>query len=669
MTNYRRSNYKGSSDHLKEDLNLRKKTNNRIVIFVAVVLFLTTILIARLYSIQIINGDYYQGLVDAKQQMPISTETARGEIYDRNGELMVTNRPINIINFLTPYYMDSEDMWELAMKFAERYEVDFDLMPRELKDLYLFLNDNGANLVSSEELKELNYDSESVDALKLERVTDELISTLSDFEKESFKIYLKMNMQTQGNPSVILDDASDEDIAYLSENLHDFPGFSWGTTWEREYVGHPGLKAIIGSVGDIPAEKLSYMRAKGYASNDKVGVTGLEYQYEEYLSGIKNTVRQNPITGEYETVQEGSKGNNLILSIDTNLQKYIEEYFTEYWKEIRNQPRREHMTGIDYIASDPQTGEILAVVGIRETEDGEVYNSPTSPFLESFLVGSAIKGATIYAGLNQGVIKPNEIIVDQPLHIKGTAPRISYTTLGPVSDLTSLALSSNVYMFEVAIRLAGGKYVPNQELNFTKTPNEAFNLMRNYFGQFGLGVPTQIDFPREDLGYIGTTKNAGLLLDYAIGQFDSYNALHLNQYISTIANGGYRLKPFLVKEIHSPNGDQIVKSNNPVILNELDDKASLKRVQTGLEMCASRGGTCHWQNFEGLEQSAAKTGTAENYLGSKTIINNTYVSYSPAKNAQIATSCIHSGTYYGSSYTSVCRDFTPSVIKYYMKNK
>ena len=84
----------------------------------------------------------------------------------------------------------------------------------------------------------------------------------------------------------------DEDIGIFLKISMSFR--LYGTTWEREYVGKPGLEGIVGSVGQIPAEKLEYMVAKGYSRNDIVGLSGLEYEYEEYLSGIKTYIKKIP---------------------------------------------------------------------------------------------------------------------------------------------------------------------------------------------------------------------------------------------------------------------------------------------------------------------------------------------------------------------------------------
>lgn len=668
MSFFKKDAYKGSSSHLQTGLNLFKTMNRRLVVLIVSMALVAGSLIGRLYYIQILNSEYYENLVSSKEITPRTVGTARGEIYDRNGELIVTNKPVNTINFYTNYAMNMYDQWDLAMKFGKQFNVKFELMERELKDLWLFLNENGQELVTMDEMKELGYDDYKIEQLKLGRITKDHLKTLTEDEKEAFRIYLKMNTQTQRDAAVILENASDADISFLSEHQSDYPGFTWGTTWERHYVGPEGLEGLIGSIQDIPYEKLSYMRAKGYSTNDKMGVSGLEYSYEEYLAGIKSEIKLDPTTGEDVQIVKGEKGHNLILTIDLKFQKQVEDIIKAEWNKIKGQARREYMHGIDYVVTDPQTGEVLAIVGLREGKDGKLYNDPASVLLEAHPVGSVVKGATVYAGLEEGVVQPGEVIQDRPLIIQGTQPRVSWTTLGNVTDITALQKSSNIYMFMIAIRMGGGTYIPNAPLNYSKPIEDTFAQMRNYFGQFGLGVETRVDFPREEMGFKGSTQNGGLLLEFSVGQYDNYNAMQLNQYVSTVANDGYRLEPHFVKEVRNSINNTILFENKATILNELSGKDSLARVQEGFRMCAYMGDCGPYRTKP--YTSAGKTGTAEYSSYGKTMINNSFIFYAPFEKPKMAASCIHSGAYYYTGfYENVCKVITPKIADIYMNSQ
>lgn len=130
-------------------------------------------------------------------------------------------------------------------------------------------------------------------------------------------------------------------------------------------------------------------------------------------------------------------------------------------------------------------------------------------------------------------------------------------------------------MWKTVIAMGNGKYVPNGPL--VLDTEKTFNTMRQSFSQFGLGTRTGIDLPNEMSGFPGSENKPGLLLDLAIGQYDTYTPIQLAQYVSTIANGGNRVQPHLVKEIREPIMENnelgpIVEEIQPKVLNHLDMK-------------------------------------------------------------------------------------------------
>lgn len=666
--NKENTKYDGTSQHLREDLDVFKVVNRRIIILVALIVVLGFMLIGKLFSVQIINHAYYEDLVARKELSPIRLESARGIIKDRNGMVLTTNTPFNNITYHSVGRMDTKERFELAKQFASQFKGDYELNDFEMRDLYIFLNNNGSALVTKDETKGMK--ATEINQLKRERVSDEMLATLSKEDIEGFSVYLSMRTETSTSAATILEDVSDEMIAYLVEHQNDFIGFGWNTTWKREYVGPKGYEFLVGKVRDIPSEKYEYMIAKGYSPNDQVGVSGLEYMYEDYLVGSKTTMRYNATTKSYELANEGKKGNDLVLTLDMDLQLKIENRLMNEYRSAKKIGRRDLMESLDVVLSDPNTGELLAVVAIREDSNGNLYNSPESVFLDARPVGSVVKGATVYMGLTEGVIKPGETIIDAPMFIKGTQPRISYSNLGAVNDQTSLSRSSNIFMFNVAIRLGGGRYVPNQPLLFSKPVEDTFSLMRNYYSQFGLGVNTMVDFPNEQTGYKGTTKNGGLLLELSIGQYDSYTPAQLNQYMATIANGGYRLKPQLVKQVVDSETNNIVYENEPTVLNQIEDEFALDRSRSGFRLCVTKG-TCG-ANMRRLGfSSAAKTGTAQYTENGIKLMNNAYIAFAPYDNPQVVTSCVNGAAYRdtGKGMPNLCRNLTSEILSIYMNHK
>jgi len=172
--------------------------------------------------------------------------------------------------------------------------------------------------------------------------------------------------------------------------------------------------------------------------------------------------------------------------------------------------------------------------------------------------------------------------------------------MGMINDLTALKQSSDVYMFKTAINIGEGEYRNNQSLRINV---EAFDTMRKYFHQFGLGVPTGIDLNDEMAGFKGQDTVPGKLLDFSIGQYDKYTPMQLAQYVSTIANGGKRIQPHILKEIREPADDastldSIIEEISPVVLNTIDMEPKwIERVQKGFELVMQEEGGTGYSMF------------------------------------------------------------------------
>lgn len=212
-------------------------------------------------------------------------------------------------------------------------------------------------------------------------------------------------------------------------------------------------------------------------------------------------------------------------------------------------------------------------------------------------------------------------------------------------------------MFNTALKIAGVDYVKNSSLNIKQ---EYFDKMRYYFRQFGLGVPTGIDLPNETAGQIGKKDNQpGFLLDYSIGQYDTYTPLQLVQYISTIANGGYRMKPQIVQEVREQTAQKdeigkVVHSVEPIVLNKIDMKEEyINQVKEGFRKVFQEGDGTGVRVFQKAPyKPAGKTGTAQTVYGGESDIgrnekgerrecyNLTLAGYAPYDNPEVAFSVV-----------------------------
>jgi cell division protein FtsI/penicillin-binding protein 2 len=417
---------------------------------------------------------------------------------------------------------------------------------------------------------------------------------------------------------------------------------------------------------------VDYYLARDYSRNDRVGKSYLEYQYEDVLRGqktkMKNVTDKSGNVLDSEIITEGQRGKDLVLTIDMDLQTALEQIIEEELKKAKS-GYHPFLDRAFVTMMDPNTGEILAMAGKKyEVVDGkaEIFDFALGNMTTSYAMGSAVKGATILTGYMTGVNEPGEYIVDEPLKFAGTNPKSSWFNRGGafgISDTYALMRSSNVYMFKTAMEIGGARYVPNGSL---KIDIDAFTTMRNYFSQFGLGVKTGIDLPNEQAGYKGIVNQSepGKLLDFAIGQFDTYTPLQLAQYVSTIANGGYRMQPHIVKEIREPISDTnkigpIAEEIEPAVLNTLDlEPGWIERVQEGFRLVAQASeGTASSYFGDAPYKMAAKTGTAEGvYDGplkeknkNEMTWNVTLVGYAPYDNPEVAMAVVVPWAYEDSS--------------------
>jgi cell division protein FtsI/penicillin-binding protein 2 len=287
-------------------------------------------------------------------------------------------------------------------------------------------------------------------------------------------------------------------------------------------------------------------------------------------------------------------------------------------------------TGYSYIKDrsayavlmDPRTGDILAMAGF--TGEGELEPDHIGNVNNMFEMGSSVKAASVLTGFHTGVAQPGTRFHDRAIHFPDGQIKRSWNTsgFGWVDDRRALEQSSNVYMFEIGMRMAKCYYSPpnTRGCGWTTGPGgtieQAYGDVRYYFSQFGLGAETGIDLPSYSSGLIGGSEVGGNLLDLMIGQYDNYTPLQLAQYIATIANDGYRMEPRLVREIREPSTipeeqGAIIQKFEPEILNRIDMSDShISRVQQGLRDVMTRG-TARGMFANSPYQPAGKTGTAQ----------------------------------------------------------
>ena len=387
---------------------------------------------------------------------------------------------------------------------------------------------------------------------------------------------------------------------------------------------------------NVPSNLESYYLKRGYLLNDKVGTSYLEYQYDNYLKGDKNIYTIND-DNEKILLEKGNRGSDISLTIDIELQNDLEKLLEKEVVKTKKELNTEYYNRTFVIITNPKTGDILAMAGKKVMEDKKrfkIYDYTPSIMTSPITAGSVVKGASHIVGYNTNALKIGEVRTDRCVKLSGTPLKCSWMPLGSLNDITALKKSSNTYQYYTAMKVANTKYRYNTSM---KPNDDAFKIYRKTFKQFGLGSETGIDLPLESTGNIGKKNAGGLLLDFAIGQYDTYTPLELSQYISTIANDGSRMKLHLLKNVYSKEDtNKIIYKYKNTLLNKVDTKEKyLKRVKRGFSEVLKYGGTGY--GYIDLKyKPAGKTGTSQSFVDTnsdgkidKETITTTFVAYAP----------------------------------------
>ncbi|TFH63529.1 peptidoglycan D,D-transpeptidase FtsI family protein [Peribacillus frigoritolerans] len=685
-------------------MNKKKKKKTHVPFRLNILFFLVFVLfsalILRLGVVQIVYGDDYRREIERTEEVTVNNSVPRGKMYDRNLKLMVDNQPLDAITYTRKQGTKQTEMVETAEKLAELIEKETDkVTERDKKDFWILKNPKLAEkkITDKERKKVEEGEMEESDLykLQLDRITEEE-TKLSEKDLEVLAIYREFASGYALTPQIVKNKkVTKEEFAKVSENLDSLPGVDISTDWDRFYTYNKTLKSVLGKVSSseegLPSESLDYYLARDYSRNDRVGKSYIEAQYEDILQGqkakVRNVTDKSGNVVDSEVISEGSRGKDLILTVDMDLQLATEEIIEKQLIAKKKMGNTKFLDRAFVVMMDPDTGEVLTMAGKKYEKDPETGKSSIEDFAlgnitTSYTMGSAVKGATVLTGYQQGAIQPGTYFYDTKLRIKGTPPKGSYSDFGNINDLNALKVSSNVYMFRTAINIAGAHYVPNEPLNIS---SGAFSIMRNSFAQFGLGVRTGIDLPNEMSGFKGSEVSPGKLLDLAIGQYDTYTPMQLVQYVSAIANGGNRMKPHMVKEIRDPvdNNEElgpVAEDVSPTVLNRLDMKEEwVERVQSGFEKVAmEQGGTAYTYFGKKSYTVAAKTGTAEafydgpnrmNYSKPQETMNITLVGYAPAKNPEVAFAVVVPWAYQGHTGHSMSKEIGEEIMDTYFELK
>lgn len=676
---------------LKEKSNdekIRNTMNKRISFIFGIIVFIFAIIVLRLGYLQIAQGSHYKQLIKNSENLTVNEAVPRGRILDRNGKVLVDNASKKAITYARGRKTSQSEVLKTAEKLSKLIKMDTDkITDRDKQDYWIQLHPNKAkSLMKNEQvlLDDGNITQDEYDDALYKKVGKNQINSLNDKDLQILAIYREMMSGSALDPQTIKnEDVSDEEYAAVSQKLSDMPGVNTTMDWDRKYPYGDTLRGIFGDVSTteegIPKELTEQYLAKGYSRNDRVGKSYLEYQYDDILKGkkkeMKYTTDKSGEVIDSKVINPGSRGDDLVLSIDVDLQKKTEEYLEKQISKLRSEGAKD-MDNALIVVQNPNNGDILAMAGKQIDKNGDLTDYDIGTFTSQYAVGSSVKGGTLLAGYQNNAIKVGEEMIDEPLKFAGGLTKHSYFNQDGkvrIDDKEALMHSSNVYMFKTALKLAGSPYTPNMSLPTDIT--SAGQKLRKGLNQVGLGVKTGIDLPNETNGQIEPlTDNPGNYLDLAIGQYDTYTPMQLSQYVSTIGNNGYRVQPHVGLEIRKATNKEtlgpVKEKVKGQVLNKVNNTQNeVNEVQEGFKMAFNEKEGTGYQSFKDTEvPSAGKTGTAEVFQDGEPRVNSTYIGYAPIKNPQLAFSIVYTNQPVPEPWLNG-GDLGRDVINYYFKEK
>ena len=639
----------------------------RLNLLFSIVILLFMTIIGRLLYMQVLNKDFYEKKLASASQTKVTTSSARGEIYDASGKPLVENTLKQVVSFTRSNKMTAKDLKEIASQLLGYVSISSpNLTERQLADYYLAdpeIYKKTVEALPSEKRLDSDGNRLSESELYNNAVDSVPTSQLNYTEDEKKEIYLFSQLNAVGNfatGTIVTDALTDTQIALIASASKQLPGVSISTSWDRKVL-ETSLSSIVGSVSSekagLPAEEADAYLKKGYSLNDRVGTSYLEKQYEETLQG-KRSVKEIHLDKygnmeSVENIEDGTKGNNIKLTIDLAFQDSVDNLLKSYFNSELGNGGAKYSEGVYAVALNPKTGAVLSMSGIKhDLNTGELTQDSLGTVTNVFVPGSVVKAATISSGWENGVLSGNQTLTDQPIVFQGSAPIYSWYKLAygsfPITAVEALEYSSNAYMVQTALGIMGQTYQPNMFVG-TSNLETAMGKLRATFGEYGLGAATGIDLPDESTGFVPKEYSFANYITNAFGQFDNYTPMQLAQYVATIANDGVRVAPRIVEGIYGNNdkgglGD-LIQQLQPTEMNKVNiSDSDMSILHQGFYQVSH--GTSPLTTGRAFSDGATvsisgKTGTGESYVAGGQEANNTNaVAYAPTENPQIAVAVV-----------------------------
>jgi penicillin-binding protein 2 len=677
--------------------------SSRLVAMLCMLILLVSGYFVALYKLQIVEGAAYY---EQSQNNIVSTHTvtaARGNILDRYGRVLVSNRTCNNLTFNTDELFEQEDPNSIILQLVETVTSFGDTYTDELpitKVPPFEYVDNMTDLQRTRLEAYIEYNipnglPENPTAVELMAFFRSRYEIDNNYTAEETRIIagiryeLNLRYVVGTSPYVFVEDASIDLISRIMEQ--NLQGINVEVSYIREYETIYAAH-LLGYVGEMDGVAYEEKYADlGYPMDALVGRSGAELAFEEYLHGTDGTsmvtsTASGTVTSTVYT-QEPEPGNHVYLTIDIGLQEAAEQALSSYitqQNEVRQaaidqeelyggEATTELITGGAVVAIQVDTGEPLAIASWPTynlstfMEDyNELSEDPNYPLVNKALTGlytpgSTFKPCTALALLDSGTITPNTTTYDEVVFRKyedsGYAPKCWISSRGGSHGL---------------INVSGALKYSCNYFFYTWADLMGISTLDKYAAKLGLGEKTGIELG-EETGHMASPEYmeevadrewyAGDTLQAAIGQSVSqFTPIQLANYIATIANGGTRNTTSILKSVRSYDYSENLYERTPEAAEVISTaQANWDAIRQGMyDVANAQDGTAYsiFGNYAYCTV-AAKTGTAE--TGENSANDATFVCYAPADDPEIAVCVVVENGDAGSAIGGIARD----VLDYY----
>lgn len=636
----------------------------------------------RLFQWQVKDSDTYLEIANATSLSTVSIDAARGEILDRDGNALASNKTAYKIVFEKPYMTDKNanaTIHTLVELMEERKETWNDELPIQLdkNGNYEFEKNKEDAIAFLKGKSFLNVNEYTSAELCVKQLCD-----LYDVEQEQYSkeellrllsVRYNMTMETFSTtmPYTFADSISKDTVSIIEENSKSLPGVTVKVTTTRQYEDGTIAPHLLGTIGKLTKDEFETLEEKGYSYDDVVGKSGIEYAFESNLrgeDGIRSLELNSDGTVKNSTVtKEPVQGNTVYTTLDSNLQKVAAASLAKNVKaaSANGKEMKEKHVGEDCVAGGVvvlkiEDFSILAAATYPTYDLGKYVENPdyytkllqdeTNPlfnraFNGAFKPGSVFKPCVASAALEEGIITEKSRVTCNHVY-NYYAPSYTPTCMGyhgSLNVVSALSHSCNIFFYDVGRRLG-------------------IDSIDLYAKSYGLGTTTGVELGESE-GILasptyrvtnGGTWQPGDTIQAAIGESDNaFTPLQLAAYCATIANDGTRLKTHIVDKITDYTRKEIVSETKSETVETVGvSKNNLKIVQEGMrEVCKTGTASTTFGSY-GIAV-AGKTGTAENVGHSD---NTVFIGYAPYDNPEIAVAVVLEYGASGVYSTGVAKD-------------